>query len=114
MLASRLNASLCSMPLARCSSQKARAQAEAFGNAKAWARRASTRSASRSATWYCGWRENPAWGYRRVHGEPILLGHQSRQQRSPDHDESAVMPLDAPVQRRKILSGEINEYYHAV
>ncbi len=39
--------------------------------------------------------------------------HQSRQQRPPDHDESAVMPLDALVQRRKILGGVINEYYRA-
>ena len=36
--------------------------------------------------------------------------HQSRQQRPPDHDEPAVMPLDALVQRRKILGGVINEY----
>jgi putative transposase len=39
--------------------------------------------------------------------------HQSRQQRPPDDDESAVMPLDAPVQRRKVLSGVINEYHRA-
>ena len=31
--------------------------------------------------------------------------HQSRQQRPPDHGERAVMPLDALVQRRKILGG---------
>ena len=39
--------------------------------------------------------------------------HQSRQQRPPDHDESAVIPLDALVQRRKILGGVINEYHWA-
>ena len=39
--------------------------------------------------------------------------HQSRQQRPPDHDEMTVMPLDAPVQRRKVLGGVINEYYRA-
>ncbi len=39
--------------------------------------------------------------------------HQSRQQRPPDHDESAVIPLDTLVQHRKILSGVINEYYRA-
>ena len=39
--------------------------------------------------------------------------HQSRQQRPPDHDESAVIPLDAPVQRRKVLGGVINEYHRA-
>jgi len=36
--------------------------------------------------------------------------HQSRQQRPPDHDESAVVPLDTPVLRRKVLGGVINEY----
>src|SRR5690348_10933300 len=39
--------------------------------------------------------------------------HQSRQQRPPDHDEPAVVQLDALVQRRKILGGVINEYYRA-
>jgi hypothetical protein len=37
--------------------------------------------------------------------------HQSRQQRPPDHDEMAVVPPDAPVQRRKVLGGVINEYH---
>jgi hypothetical protein len=35
--------------------------------------------------------------------------HQSRQQRPPDHDT----PPGAPVQRRKVLGGVINEYYRA-
>jgi putative transposase len=39
--------------------------------------------------------------------------HQSRQQRPPDHDESAVILLDALVQRRKILGDVINEYHRA-
>jgi hypothetical protein len=39
--------------------------------------------------------------------------HQSRHQRPPDHDEPVVIPLDAPVQRRKVLGGVINEYHRA-
>ena len=40
--------------------------------------------------------------------------HQSRQQRPPDHDNTPlVVPLTAPVRRRKVLSGVINEYYRA-
>ena len=39
--------------------------------------------------------------------------HQSRQQRPPDQDKPAVTPLDAPVQRRKILGGVISEYHRA-
>ncbi|MFY9935098.1 MAG: hypothetical protein WAK82_44585 [Streptosporangiaceae bacterium] len=37
--------------------------------------------------------------------------HQSRNQRPPGHDEMVVMPLAAPVQRRKVLGGVINEYH---
>ena len=39
--------------------------------------------------------------------------YQSRQQRPPGYDESIVIPLDAPVQRRKVLGGVINEYHRA-
>ena len=39
--------------------------------------------------------------------------HQSRQQRTPDHDDQTSAPLDLPVQRRKVLGGVINEYYRA-
>ena len=39
--------------------------------------------------------------------------HQSRQQRPPDRDDQARVPQDLPVQRRKVLGGTINEYYHA-
>jgi hypothetical protein len=39
--------------------------------------------------------------------------HQSRGQRPPDCDEPIVVPLGAPVQRRKILGGVINEHHRA-
>jgi len=39
--------------------------------------------------------------------------HQSRQQRPPDHDDQADLPLDLPVHRREVLGGVINEYYRA-
>ena len=39
--------------------------------------------------------------------------HQSRQQRPPDHDEPVVVPLAAPVKRRKVLGGVISEYHRA-
>jgi putative transposase len=39
--------------------------------------------------------------------------NRSRQQRPPDHDESIVIPLDVPVQRREVLGGVINEYHRA-
>ena len=39
--------------------------------------------------------------------------HQSRQQRPPDHDEPAVVPLRAPVLRRRVLGGVVNEYHQA-
>jgi putative transposase len=35
--------------------------------------------------------------------------HQTQDQRPPDHDEPVVVPLDAPVQRRKLLGGVTNE-----
>jgi putative transposase len=41
------------------------------------------------------------------------LPHQSRQQLPPDQDEPIVVPLDAPVQRRQVLGGVINECHRA-
>jgi putative transposase len=47
---------------------------------------------------------------------PIVCGldlhrkQKPRQQRPPGHDEPAVVPLDAPVLRRKVLGAVINEY----
>jgi hypothetical protein len=32
---------------------------------------------------------------------------------SSPHDEPVVVPLDTPVQRRKVLGGVINEYHRA-
>jgi putative transposase len=39
--------------------------------------------------------------------------HQSRHQQPPDCEKLAVVPLGAPVQRRKVLGSLINEYYRA-
>jgi putative transposase len=39
--------------------------------------------------------------------------HQPRQQLPPDQDEPIVVPLDAPVQRRQVPGGVINEYHRA-
>jgi transposase InsO family protein len=39
--------------------------------------------------------------------------HQSRQQRPPDDDQMVIVPLNAPVERRKVLGGVINEYHRA-
>lgn len=37
--------------------------------------------------------------------------HQSRRQRPPDFDENVVTLLNAPIRRRKMLGGVINEYH---
>jgi putative transposase len=39
--------------------------------------------------------------------------HQSRQQRPPGHDEPVAVPPGAPVWRRKVPGGVINEYHRA-
>ena len=36
--------------------------------------------------------------------------HQGLDQRAPNHDSASVIPLDAPITRRKVLGGVINEY----
>ena len=36
--------------------------------------------------------------------------HQGRDQRPPNHDPVTAIPLDAPIHRKRILGGVINEY----
>lgn len=41
------------------------------------------------------------------------LACSARKARTPARDDQADVPLDLPVQRRKVLGGLINEYYRA-
>jgi hypothetical protein len=54
---------------------------------------------------------------RAVHGAgdstPATTTGTARQQWPPGQDDRADVPVDLPVQRRKVLSGLINEYYQA-
>ncbi len=53
-----------------------------------------------------------AWHRRLVKKRWRYPNRQSLQQ-TPDSDESVVTPLDAPIRRRKVLGGMINEYHRA-
>jgi hypothetical protein len=39
--------------------------------------------------------------------------HQSREHRPPNHNPDAVIPLNAPIRRHRVLGGVINEYRRA-
>jgi hypothetical protein len=39
--------------------------------------------------------------------------HQGQQHRPPNHHPDAVIPLNAPIHRHRVLGGTINEYRRA-